>query len=207
VSGQCDVLILDPSTPPFWDEQDYRIVPVECLYGAIEVKSSLDSGELESAWKNIARLKALPKTAYHQVPGALRRTRWAHGRRWDYVPTVGIVLAYDGADIDTLAAKFDGLASDESPEHSIDSVWVLNKGYITWTNPVNGKIDMSREPGADFLAARATPDQILKPLTSHLYNHFATAWMPPLKIEDYLAGAWGTIAGVGTVGERNAYAD
>jgi hypothetical protein len=29
VSGQCDIVIVDPSTPPFWDDEDYRIVPAE----------------------------------------------------------------------------------------------------------------------------------------------------------------------------------
>jgi hypothetical protein len=63
VSRQCDITIAEPSTPPFWDEGDYRIVPAECVYGVIEVKASLDSTELEKAWRLIADVKALPKTA------------------------------------------------------------------------------------------------------------------------------------------------
>jgi hypothetical protein len=39
VSKECDIMILDPSTPPFRDEEDYRIVPIECVQGVIEVKS------------------------------------------------------------------------------------------------------------------------------------------------------------------------
>jgi hypothetical protein len=68
VSGQCDIVIVDPSTPPFWDDEDYRIVPAECVYGVIEVKSSLDASELRKAWKQIARVKALPKTALPSRP-------------------------------------------------------------------------------------------------------------------------------------------
>jgi hypothetical protein len=71
------IVIMDPSTPPFWSEQDYRIVPAECVYGVIEVKSSLDTKELCSAWEQIAQVKALPKTAYH--PDGLARTRIMYG--------------------------------------------------------------------------------------------------------------------------------
>jgi hypothetical protein len=85
VSGQCDIVILDPSTPPFWDEEDYRIVPVECLYGVIEVKSTLDKTELQKAWKQIARVKALTKEAYY--PNPQPRWRKMYGIDWPYVPT------------------------------------------------------------------------------------------------------------------------
>jgi hypothetical protein len=87
VSQQCDILIVDPSTPPFWDEEDYRIVPAECVYGVIEVKSSLDSEELKNAWELIARVKALPKIAYFPDPPP-GRTRWMYGQHWPYIPTV-----------------------------------------------------------------------------------------------------------------------
>jgi hypothetical protein len=41
VSPECDVLICDPSTPPLWSANNVDIVPVESLYGLIEVKSAL----------------------------------------------------------------------------------------------------------------------------------------------------------------------
>jgi hypothetical protein len=84
------------------------------------------------------------------------------------------------------------LAKEEAPEHRLDSVWVLNKGYLSWINPTNGRLDMSPEPGAGLVAIESTPEQVLLPLMAHLYSHFATAWMPPLRIEDYLPGAFGT---------------
>lgn len=193
VSGQCDILIMDPSTPPFWDEEDYRIVPVECLYGVIEVKSFLDTAELRSACENIARLKSFPKAAYHW--DKIGQTRWAYGRSWPYVPTVGIVFAYDGLNIDTLGEVLKEASEPLPPELRVDSVWVLNKGFINWTNPTNHNMDMCPEPGAGILAAEAAPQEMLMPLVAHLNNHFATAWMSALKVTDYMRGdTWGRCA-------------
>jgi hypothetical protein len=190
VSGQCDILIMDPDTPPFWDEEDYRIVPVECLYGVIEVKSFLDREELRSACANIARLKSFPKTAYHW--NKIEQTRWAYGRSWQYVPTVGIIFAYNGLNIETLGETLKEVSEGQPPELRVDSVWVLNKGFINWSSPSNGNIDPSPEPGAGIVAFEATPQEMLMPLVAHLNNHFVTAWMSALKITDYMQNdTWG----------------
>jgi hypothetical protein len=185
-SQQCDILIVDPSTPPFWDEEDYRIVPAECVYGVIEVKSSLDSKELKKAWKLIADVKALPKTAYSldEPPG---RTRLRYGQALPYIPTVGMVFAYDGISLDTLCDTFDKLALKYPCERWVDSIWVLNKGYIIWSNPF--------EPGrGGYMAWEATAQEMLLPLTAHLHQHFGTAWMPDFNIMDYLTNvSFGTV--------------
>ncbi|WP_367321802.1 DUF6602 domain-containing protein [Streptomyces sp. HUAS ZL42] len=193
VSGQCDILIMDPSTPPFWDEEDYRIVPVECLYGVIEVKSFLDREELRSACEKIARLKAFPKTAYHW--DKVGQTRWVYGRSWHYVPTVGIIFAYDGANIDSLAEALRDISETRPPELRVDSVWVLNKGFVNWCCPHNDNVDVSPEPKAGLVAIEATPQEMLMPLVAHLNMHFVTAWMSALKITDYMPNeTWGRVA-------------
>ncbi|MEU9780910.1 DUF6602 domain-containing protein [Streptomyces phaeochromogenes] len=193
VSGQCDILIMDPETPPFWDEEDYRIVPVECLYGVIEVKSFLDSEELRSACQKIARLKAFPKTAYHW--NKIGQTRWAYGKPWMYVPTAGMIFAYDGLSIETLGEVLHEVSKDLPPELRVDSVWVLNKGFINWTNPKNHNIDPCPEPGAGIVAIEAKPQEVLMPLAAHLNNHFVTAWASALKITDYMPDdTWGRCA-------------
>jgi hypothetical protein len=193
VSGQCDILILGPSTPPFWDEGNYRIVPVECLYGVIEVKSYLSTDELAESWRKTAKLKAFPKSAFREQ-WLGKRTRSVYGKEWDYVPTSGMVFAYDGADIGTLAKTFVELSKDQAPEQSIDSVWVLNRGFICWTNPENGFVDPGPEPGSGVVAIDATPQQVLMSLTMAVHEHYGTAWMPPFNLQAYLSeGELGTV--------------
>jgi len=183
VSCQCAIVIVDPSTPPLWDKEDYRIIPVECLYGIIEVRSFLHAGKLRRAWDQIAQVKALPKAAY--LPDRPTRTGTGRRRDWQYVPTVGMV-AYDGASLDGLSHAFEELADQYAPEHSLDSVWVLTKAFINWTNPNDGNLEPGREPGAGYTTTHVTPQQILMSLTTHLHQHFGTAWMPDFNIENYL---------------------
>jgi hypothetical protein len=78
---------------------------------------------------------------------------------------------------------------------------VLNKGFINWTNPKNGKIDPGPVPDAGYMAVEATPQQMLIPLTAHLHQHFGTAWMPYFKILDYMTDLpWGTVVARGADG-------
>jgi len=42
-SRQCDIVIVDKTTPKLRDIKSHRIIPVECVYGVIEVKSRLTS--------------------------------------------------------------------------------------------------------------------------------------------------------------------
>jgi Domain of unknown function (DUF6602) len=191
VSAQCDAMILDPSTPPFWDEEDYRVVPIECVHGVLEVKSFLDSTQLRDAWTKIARIKRMPKKALRSNPGFMR-TRTVYGKVWSYVPTCGLVFAYDGADLRTLGTTLVELAEEEGedhPEFFIDSVWVLNKGALVWLNPDNGRIDPSPEPRPSLGSIDADPGQVLLSLTGHLYEHFGTAWTPEFRIIDYFGHA------------------
>lgn len=188
VSTQCDVMILDPGTPPFWDEDDYRVVPIECVYGVIEVKSFLDSTQLKETWRKLAEIKGMEKKAYRANP-AMARTRIAYGRTWDYVPTSGIVFAYDGADLDTLGSTLAELANEEgdaNPHLYIDSVWVLSKGHLVWVNPENGNIDPMPEPRASLASVTAEPRQNLLAMLMHLRELYGTAWSPEFRITEYL---------------------
>jgi hypothetical protein len=190
VSGQCDILILDPAAPPLWDAEDYRIVPNECVYGVIEVKSYLTSEELKKSQRNIANLKRMPKTAFHER----RRFSWtrtAYGRTWDYVPTSGIVFAYDGVDLGTACEAFAEVAdeNEEHPELQTDAVFVLSKGSIVWVDPVIERVNMSAEPGNGFMPIDATPEQVLMQLTAHLHEHYSTAFTPGFRIRDYFGEA------------------
>ena len=97
-------MIIDPSTPPLWSKDNYRVVPIECLHGVIEVKSFLDSTELRHAWTKIAAIKRMPKKALRSNP-AFAWTRTVYGKEWSYVPMCGLVFAYEGTDLRTQGPK------------------------------------------------------------------------------------------------------
>jgi hypothetical protein len=77
VSPECDIMIIDRSTPPLMDTREFRIVPAECVHGVVEVKSRLDGRELLDGCKKIQAVKSLPKTVYGPPLEAALRTRIA----------------------------------------------------------------------------------------------------------------------------------
>lgn len=49
VSGQCDVLIVDASTPRLWSSDSVRTAPIESCHAWIETKYNLSVAELTTA--------------------------------------------------------------------------------------------------------------------------------------------------------------
>jgi hypothetical protein len=61
-SRQCDLIIYDQiSCPLLLAGKDYRVIPAESVYAVIEVKSVLDSNQLERAIENIRSIKQLER--------------------------------------------------------------------------------------------------------------------------------------------------
>lgn len=128
VSRQCDVVIVNRETPPLTSLQGYRVIPNECVYGLVEVKTSLNRKDLLDACEKIANARQLSKTAYRRVPGPIVRTTSAYGRTYDHFPTSGIVVAFDGLNLQTLGDHLVEWCRKRPVWEWPDSVWVLGKG-------------------------------------------------------------------------------
>jgi hypothetical protein len=126
-SNQCDIVICDRSTPPLLDMQSYRIVPNQCVYGLIEVKSKLDRKELRDACEKIRLAKKLPKSAYHPDPPHQSRT--AIGGPSPF-PTMGMIFAFDSIKPLTLGNHFAEWCEDHEPHERPDAIWILGKSYF-----------------------------------------------------------------------------
>jgi hypothetical protein len=176
-SGQCDVMVLDASTPPLWEREHYRIAPIECCYATIEVKSRLDSSELRKSWDAAVRLKSLPRTAY--LPELIPIQRMAYGRAVPAIPPQVHVFAYEGVSLETLGAELTRLAGQEE-DHAlgIDSVCVLDRGMLVWATLPAGNFGM-RQTDSQVASYSASPGDVLLWLTSILNAHLATAVANP----------------------------
>ncbi|MBD0692547.1 hypothetical protein BG452_10750 [Streptomyces sp. CBMA123] len=187
VSPQCDILLADRSTPPLTHLEGYQVVPNECVYGVIEVKTTLDGNELADACEKIRKVKAMPKTAYFPYPTSgfpphIRR----YGKIYPYMPTVGMIFAFDSINLDTLGDHFHKWCAGREPHERPDSVWVLGKGSLIWADPVNGLINVTPEQGSSLLASDPPPNgDILLSLALNLNALLAGAWIPPLRLLDY----------------------
>lgn len=189
VSPQSDIVIIDRGTPPFTSLKGFRIIPNECVYGMIEVKTKLDKRQLLDSCVKISKLRSMPKSAYRSIPGVINRTTSAYGDSYGYFPTSGIVVAFDSLDLGTIGDHLMDWCRDRNPNEWPDSVWVAGKGYLQWGDPHTGILYRSPSAGAALFQVDADPDQdVLLPLAIHLNIHFSEAWMHPLNLASY-AGA------------------
>ncbi len=189
-SSECDVLVFDPRGPKLIEKTGYRVLPVECVYGVIEVKSKLDTRELRDAHSKILKAKRLPKVAFMPPSGSLVYSTNIYGSEWTYFPLVGFVFAYDSIELVEIRKELDILHGD-SPFHlRVDSVWVLGKGMVVnWSNQEN-KIVPAPGPGTRLRALSS--DNPLLLMTVQLQQLFQGAWMADFRLLDYLShAAWG----------------
>jgi hypothetical protein len=186
ISPQCDVLIADPATPPFFSENRHRVVPNECVYGMFEIKSRLDTAELHDACEKIARVRALPKTAYYPPRAPFIYRLQAYGKTWSYWPTVGMIFAFDSVSLETLAASLMRWCRDRDPVEWPDSVWVLGKGCLLWAPREPAQLDYAPEPESGLVALAPLPGgDVLLPMLLSLHPLLARAAMPTFKLVAY----------------------
>jgi hypothetical protein len=132
-SRQIDVIISDAAkTPIFYKSGDVRVIPIECVYAAIEVKAYLGSNELNSVFQNMRSVRRLEKKAYFKPDGVIKYHDKLYGKEWEIWPVNYFVFAFDSIELADLASSIDQRHKAEHlPEWSrIDTVCVLDKGVI-----------------------------------------------------------------------------
>lgn len=145
-SKQLDVVIYDDvfSNVLFRDAKD-SLFPCESVYGAIEVKSSLDTKEFDIAIDNIRSLKCLSRAPSHMLDILPhRRINAGPGLKFDSQlrnPYLGIVFAYDGLTIEStvgaINASLGGMAADRSLLP--DFIFNYRRGFTVLRAARNGK--------------------------------------------------------------------
>ncbi|MDW6058193.1 DUF6602 domain-containing protein [Streptomyces sp. FXJ1.4098] len=182
-SAQCDLVLADRSTPPLFGTSSNRLIPAECVYTVIEVKSKIDGKELKSACDNIKQAKSIPKTAF--VRAAENRIHHANGKAYPYIPTLGMIFAFDGISLDAQGDWFGEWVAERPVKEVPDSIWTLGKGFITWRNK-NGHAIAVPENADAFQAWSPHGDiDILVPFLLELNTFLSSAWMNPLDLARY----------------------
>ncbi len=188
VSPQCDLLIVDLSAPFLIEKSGYRVAASESVFGVIEVKSNLTSAELVDAYEKVVHVKRMSRSAYLSK-GLI--TRRVYGRTWEHFPLMGMIFAYDGAELETLGTGMATMAAKyrDTPELQVDSIWVLNRGSLTWADPGTHRINPAPEEGDAIQAISSNPGQVLLQMTAHLHAFLQSAFTPGLRILDYFGDA------------------
>lgn len=189
-ADQSDVAVIDITTPKLQNLRSHRIVPIEYVYGVVEVKSRLTKQELEGACENIKSVKQLPRLAYAQ--GGMPRNYFIGGKLYPALPPFGLIFAYDSVGIKSVGQNLASWCYNQPPELRPDGVYVLNKGMLTWVDaharqPLTRAIEHD-EPTLDLLVARDGRD-ILMPMVINLSAMLTGAYIPPVQLRRYGGGS------------------
>ena len=138
ISRQMDIIIHDRDNTPvlFLDsEKRNKLIPVECVYSIIEVKSLLNKRELEKeksgVFVNMESVRTLEKKAFYPSSDVVRDTN-NYGREWTDWPINYYVFAFDSIKLEKLKQYIDCYHTQNSfpPEKRIDTICVLGKGLV-----------------------------------------------------------------------------
>jgi hypothetical protein len=185
VSPECDCVIYDSMTCPFLiEKQNYRVFPVEAVFGVVEIKSKLDDKELKKSFQNLAKIKGFQKTAYGINASDFGKTIQLYDQQWDYFPTFGAIFAYDSKDLAALASSMNALGAEKAPYERTNLVCVLKKGCIVNQVTADGKIDPAPSSRTTYRAV-ATENPLLL-ATIFLQERFLAAWNRPTQLREYL---------------------
>ena len=159
LSKQLDIIISDShKTPIFYQSGEIRVIPAECVYAVIEVKTYLNRDELVKSFDNMKSVKEQLKTAYFKPTGVIQNSHFMYSVHWDYWPTNYFIFAYDSDGLESILLNLYKLQSNEDVHKRIDSVCVLNKGMIINEDE---KGMYSALPSADSVAKYIETDKSL----------------------------------------------
>ena len=133
-SKQLDIIISDRNKTPIFKIGDRnRIVPVECVYAVIEVKSFLNTAELNKIFENMSSVRELEKKAFTEEYQDAHPTVNLYGKDWKIWPIHYFVFSINSIDLTSLRDQIEQYHNNNNLPcwKRIDTVCVLNKGIIT----------------------------------------------------------------------------
>lgn len=183
VSRQLDVIIHDAAkTPVLFESNQLRVIPVECAYAVMEVKTSLTLDEVDSCWTNMCSVKAMAKSAFYDEGQVLRPTV-AYGSEYRDWPVMYFVFAFDSAPLKSVAARLSALTAEKSAaiDKRIDSIFTVQRGLLT---NFNGYVNALPQPDSHLVGIKQDAFVMFYALLSHYMNQ---VYMRSFNFKPYLA--------------------
>lgn len=191
ISRQLDIVLYDKLysyTVPF--TKDFSYFPAESIYGAIEIKSSLDKNSFTDALENIESIKTLCKDnidGYYINPYNRLDIK---NVTWDIqVPKntyLGIIFAYESVEVDTVIKYIEEEINNIGYEYMPNLIVLLNKKTIIYRYKTNDDGTYSIELSKDyngFMAIRYD-DEILSAFIISLLIALRNIYLKAMKIEE-----------------------
>ena len=172
-SLQMDALIYDrPNAPVLMDSGGSRLLAVESVYAAIEVKPRLILPELRKAVDNIQSVKALSPALYIGPDAG--------------VPIFGAIFAFESVDRRLLASQLHELQADVPPGLHVDAICILGSAYL-YRNPGGGLSAWTPQASLSSIPLCAVPagDDSLFLFYHHLLRDLRHKTLPFPHLEPY----------------------
>jgi hypothetical protein len=186
ITAELDIVIYDPSHCPLLiKSSSHSVYPIESVFGAVSVKSHLDSAELKEAYENIATLKQLVIKGSFTLsanPGM------AIGMA--YPTPVTAVLGYSAhRSLDAIQQQVQQLdAALKDANLRPDIVIVLDQGIVGPPIPLRSNFNEYTLPPdrAELSKLRKHGRHTLLRAYLQLLRELNTIKLPPLELQRYL---------------------
>lgn len=162
VSPQIDLIVYDALETPLLDRSESSVVvPVEGVYGVIEVSSNLTTSKFTEDVNKLRAVKQLPKEAYFRRQGSVevRHSMW--GQEFEYVPILGFCFGYESVDLRTLAEALTQIDDAQDAANNVDMVCSLSEGCIANAVPTENE---HGEPAFTQIAGCPDPGTVRLPI-------------------------------------------
>ena len=151
-SRQIDIIIYDAAaTPTFFSAGGMILVPIECVYFAIEVKTKLSRKDFDSCARNMISVKALDRRAYYTNNSPSHTNFLLFGEHHDCWQTIYLVIALESDGADTVLRYFhDHRRKSKNLAQQIDAIFCLDTAaYVNGQKIGNAmKYDLLPWPGS-----------------------------------------------------------
>jgi len=154
LSNELDILFYDTlNSFSLMQRQDvFEILPVECCYGTIQVKSKLTKKELSSAFDNIRSFKKLKKSETN-------KTMYIRGEE-EQASCFGIIFAYE-SDLDwaDLVIEIKNNSQLSERKHLPNAIFILSKGFFMFGDDKFGSVYNSDIENFSSIKVYGHPDR------------------------------------------------
>jgi len=186
VSGQLDIVIYDPlHCPRLVASTSHSIYPVESVYGAISMKSHLDSEELKDGYQNVASLKSiLPQRGFSHSPRSGMSVGMARP-----MPVTGIIAYGANRSLEAIASQVQAL-DQQCRDITLrpDFVAVIGQGIVAARASLceaSSIITHCRKELDKLGALRKTGRHTLLRLYMQILRELNALTLRPLDLHDY----------------------
>jgi hypothetical protein len=189
-SKQLDIIIFDANKAPiFFQNESIRVIPIECVYAIIEMKSFLRVSDIEAIFKNMMSVRQLEKKAYIRSTENPKNTivtgHYLYDREWEIWPVHYFVFALDSVKLENIVLALTNKIQNNNlqPWTRIDTVGVLSKGIIC-NQRSNRTIDSLPSNESTIVSIKTKKALLLFYIL--ISTNLLQAEIPPLKLNDYV---------------------